>query len=166
MAHKTKDCMERPRSKGARFTNKNIAADEKVEDIDLVTYDAKRDRWNGYNADEWTRQAERFEKVAELRAEIRKKELLERKFEEAEAKGAAADDGEAPDDADIDGQLQAEEDKVAEEEMDGFAKVEKRVRTAGGGSTGTVRNLRIREDTAKYLLNLDTNSGEGGRARL
>lgn len=40
----------------------------------------------------------------------------------------------------------------------GFAKVEKRVRTAGGGSTGSVRNLRIREDTAKYLLNLDTNS--------
>lgn len=41
----------------------------------------------------------------------------------------------------------------------GFAKIEKRVRTAGGGSTGSVRNLRIREDTAKYLLNLDTNSG-------
>lgn len=39
-----------------------------------------------------------------------------------------------------------------------FAKVEKRVRTTGGGSTGTVRNLRIREDTAKYLLNLDVNS--------
>ncbi|KAL4653021.1 hypothetical protein ACB092_01G271900 [Castanea dentata] len=39
-----------------------------------------------------------------------------------------------------------------------FAKVEKRVRTTSGGSTGTVRNLRIREDTAKYLLNLDVNS--------
>lgn len=30
MSHKTKDCMERPRNKGARWTNKNIAADEKV----------------------------------------------------------------------------------------------------------------------------------------
>lgn len=105
MAHKTKDCMERPRQKGARFTNKNIAADEKVggvlkgqagktemahsyvarggtaasdsqaryplhshnthmsapqvEDIELVGFDAKRDRWNGYNPDEWTKQAER-----------------------------------------------------------------------------------------------------------
>ncbi|KAJ7977244.1 Pre-mRNA-splicing factor SLU7-like protein [Quillaja saponaria] len=28
----------------------------------------------------------------------------------------------------------------------------------GGGSTGTVRNLCIREDTEKYLLNLDVNS--------
>ena len=36
----------------------------------------------------------------------------------------------------------------------GYGKVEKRVRTTGGGATGSVRNLRIREDTAKYLLNL------------
>ena len=40
----------------------------------------------------------------------------------------------------------------------GFAKVEKRVRTTAGGASGSVRNLRIREDTAKYLLNLDTAS--------
>lgn len=40
----------------------------------------------------------------------------------------------------------------------GYGKVEKRVRTTGGGATGSVRNLRIREDTAKYLLNLDPNS--------
>ncbi|KAL1225001.1 Pre-mRNA-splicing factor SLU7-A [Cardamine amara subsp. amara] len=39
-----------------------------------------------------------------------------------------------------------------------LAKVEKRVRTTGGGSTGTVRDLRIREDNAKYQLNLDVNS--------
>ena len=40
----------------------------------------------------------------------------------------------------------------------GFGQVEKRVRTTGGGASGTVRNLRIREDTPKYLLNLDPNS--------
>ena len=40
----------------------------------------------------------------------------------------------------------------------GFGEVKKRLRTPGGGATGTVRNLRIREDTAKYLLNLDMNS--------
>ena len=32
------------------------------------------------------------------------------------------------------------------------------MRTTAGGSTGSVRNLRIREDIAKYLLNLDVNS--------
>jgi len=36
--------------------------------------------------------------------------------------------------------------------------VTKRVRTAGGGASMTVRNLRIREDTAKYLRNLDLSS--------
>lgn len=30
MTHKTKDCLERPRQKGAKWTNKNIAPDEKV----------------------------------------------------------------------------------------------------------------------------------------
>ena len=51
-----------------------------------------------------------------------------------------------------------DEDKLAEEEQTEFTKVKKAVRTTGGGATGTVRNLRIREDTAKYLLNLDPKS--------
>lgn len=147
MSHKTKDCMERPRSKGAKWTNKNIAADEKVQDIKLKSFEAKRDRWNGYTPDEWVKQAEKFEKIAEIRKGVRQKELLERKFK-----------GELEEGADVDGALQREEDKFEEEEEGGFAKVERRVRSAGGGSTGTVRNLRIREDTAKYLLNLDTES--------
>lgn len=36
--------------------------------------------------------------------------------------------------------------------------MEKRVRTTGGGASGSVRNLRIREDTAKYLYNLNPES--------
>lgn len=146
MSHKTKDCMERPRTKGARWTNKNIAPDEKVEDFELRTFDAKRDRWNGYNGEEWVKQAERFERVEQMRAEVRRKELLERKL-----KGEVEEE-------EVEGEMGKEEAKIDETEDAGFAKVEKRVRTAGGGSTGSVRNLRIREDTAKYLLNLDTNS--------
>jgi hypothetical protein len=53
MSHKTKDCLERPRSKGARWTGKNIAADDKVEDITMVGFESKRDRWNGYDAKEY-----------------------------------------------------------------------------------------------------------------
>ena len=34
--------MERPRQKGAKWTNKHIAPDEKVEDIKLETYEARR----------------------------------------------------------------------------------------------------------------------------
>jgi len=141
--------MERPRSKGAKWTNKSIAADEKVQDIHLAGFEAKRDRWNGYSAEDWTRQAEAFEKVTELRRQLRQKEFLEGKFADEEGAAAVA--------AEIDGSLEDEEDKVLEEEEGGFAKVEKRVR-ASGAASGTVRNLRIREDTAKYLLNLDLES--------
>ena len=167
MSHKTKDCMDRPRAKGARWTNKNIAADEKVQDINVVSFDAKRDRWNGYAAEEWTKQAEKFEKVSEMRAEVRRKELLEQKFKGGDEKedddGDDGDDDKLPPAAAAAAALaqeeedKEEEDKVFEEEETGFATIEKRVR-ASGAATGTVRNLRIREDTAKYLLNLDLES--------
>lgn len=149
--------MERPRSKGARWTNKFIAADEKVEDINLGGFEAKRDRWNGYDAAEWAKQAEKFDKIAEIRKELRQQELLEKKFkgnlkEEDLEDGGAGTDSE-DEDADHD-----EEDKIGDTEEADFAKVERRVRSQGGAATGSVRNLRIREDTAKYLLNLDIDS--------
>ncbi|MBA0570763.1 hypothetical protein Golob_004375, partial [Gossypium lobatum] len=114
MTHDAKSCMERPRKKGAKWTNMHIAPDEKIETFEL-DYDGKRDRWNGYDASTYARVIERYE-------------------------------------------ARVDEAKVDESKQMDFAKVEKRVRTTGGGSTGTVRNLRIREDTAKYLLNLDVNS--------
>lgn len=55
MSHKTKDCMDRPRNKGAKWTNKHIAADEKVEEIDFGDFDTKRDRWNGYDPESYTK---------------------------------------------------------------------------------------------------------------
>lgn len=58
--------MERPRAKGAKWTNKHIAADEKVEDIQLETYEARRDRWNGYDAAEYARVMERCATAAHL----------------------------------------------------------------------------------------------------
>ena len=47
--------MERPRARGAKWTKKHIAADEKIEQISLESFDAKRDRWNGYDATEYGR---------------------------------------------------------------------------------------------------------------
>jgi pre-mRNA-processing factor SLU7 len=59
MTHKLKDCLERPRNKGAKWTNKGIAADELIEDVQLSSYDARRDRWNGYDASEYVRVIDR-----------------------------------------------------------------------------------------------------------
>jgi pre-mRNA-processing factor SLU7 len=45
MGHKVADCLERPRAKGAKWTNKNIAADDKIQEISIVGFDSKRDRY-------------------------------------------------------------------------------------------------------------------------
>ena len=48
MTHNAKTCIERPRKIGAKFTGKNIGQDETITEAQLG-YEAKRDRWNGYN---------------------------------------------------------------------------------------------------------------------
>ncbi|XP_057475093.1 pre-mRNA-splicing factor SLU7-like [Actinidia eriantha] len=154
MTHTTKSCMDRPRKVGAKWTDKNIAPDEKIETFEL-DYDGKRDRWNGYDAASYAYVIERYEARDEARKKYRKDQQLQ-KLEEKNG-SQNGEDG-VSDDEDNEDALKVDEAKVDESKQMDFAKVEKRVRTTGGGSTGTVRNLRIREDTAKYLLNLDVNS--------
>lgn len=55
MSHVTKDCLERPRARGAKWTNKNIAADDKIETIEFDGWETKRDRWNGFDAKDYER---------------------------------------------------------------------------------------------------------------
>ncbi|KAG9254146.1 Pre-mRNA splicing Prp18-interacting factor-domain-containing protein [Emericellopsis atlantica] len=120
MTHKAKDCLSRPRAKGAKHTGKDIQADEIVQDVRLG-WDAKRDRWNGYDAKDYRNVVEDFNQMEELRKKARKP-----------GEGDTAED----------------EDKYAEE--NDMSKHQ---------STAT-RQLRLREDTAKYLLNLDTESAK------
>ncbi|KAL5220989.1 hypothetical protein ABZP36_025702 [Zizania latifolia] len=154
MTHDKKSCMERPRNVGAKWTNISIAPDEKVESFEL-DFDGKRDRWNGYDPSTYTRVIADYE----AREEARKKYLKEQQLKKLEEKdGEDGEENVASEEEDEEDGLKIDEAKVDESAQMDFAKVEKRVRTTGGGSTGTVRNLRIREDTAKYLLNLDVNS--------
>lgn len=144
MTHATKDCVERPRAKGAKFTNKHIAADEKVESIDLESFDAKRDRWNGYDAEAYSTVMDRYERLEALREANRKQAELQSRFEgDGEGEGEATRVDEAKE-VDEDQYEAGDEDKIGDEQEAGFAKVEKRVRTNAGGATGSVRNLRIR----------------------
>ncbi|CAM8973822.1 unnamed protein product [Rhodiola kirilowii] len=152
MTHYSKGCTERPRKVGAKWTNKHIALDEKIETFELDYYDGKRDRWNGYETATYARVVENYE----ARDEARRKHLKEERLNKLEDKNNnnPGEDAKGADSSED----EEDEAKVDETKQMDFAKVEKRVRTTGGGSTGTVRNLRIREDTAKYLLNLDVNS--------
>ena len=134
MTHDKKSCMERPRTVGAKWTNMQIAPDEKVESFEL-DYDGKRDRWNGYDASTYTRVIAEYE----AREEARKKYLKEQQLKKLEEKNGNQDDNDVGSDEDTEDGLKIDEAKVDESNQMDFAKVEKRVRTTGGGSTGTVR---------------------------
>ncbi|CAB3254426.1 unnamed protein product [Arctia plantaginis] len=134
MTHKKKDCLDRPRKIGAKFTNAGIAADEFAQPNLTLSYDGKRDRWNGYDPSQHKAIIEEYQKVEDAKRELRAKNL-------EEDPTATEDDDNAEED----------EDKYVDEvDMPG-TKVDSKQRI-------TVRNLRIREDTAKYLRNLDPNS--------
>ncbi|KAM7474375.1 hypothetical protein LguiB_021618 [Lonicera macranthoides] len=152
MTHDAKSCLERPRKLGAKWRSKSIAPDEKIETFDL-DYGGKRVRWNEYDTASYARVIERYEAKDEARRKFLKERQLKKLEEQKNNQNGEDSDVKENEDA-----LKVDEAKVDESKHMDFAKVEKRVRTTGGGSTGTVRNLRIREDTAKYLLNLDVNS--------
>ncbi|CAO3630833.1 unnamed protein product [Cunninghamella echinulata] len=150
ISHKTRDCVERPRKKGARWTGKNIQADEIVQDVDL-DWDEKRDRWNGYDPKEHDKVIEEYNKIEEARRAAKATELDKQgpttttELKKLAKKGGSEDqNGEEDDDDDDD-------DKYADQADMPGQHVNQKTRT-------TIRNLRIREDTAKYLLNLDTES--------
>ena len=135
LTHKTKDCLSRPRAKGARWTGKDIQADEKVQDVDL-SWDAKRDRWNGYDAEQYRNVTEEWEEL----------DNLKRKWKSGEAEW----DGKRALTEDAGGRSEGEEEEAKYAEESDMGRQQ---------STAT-RNLRLREDTAKYLLNLDLDSAK------
>ena len=134
MTHRTKECLSRPRAKGARWTGKDIQADEVVQDVELG-WDAKRDRWNGYDAQEYRNVTEEFEELERLKRRRKDNGVKEERQGLIEAGDKEQD-------------LGREDAKYAEETDMGRQQ-----------STAT-RNLRLREDTAKYLLNLDLDSAK------
>lgn len=124
--------MERPRKVGAKYSGANIAPDEFVQRNLSLSYDGKRDRWSGYDPSDHKEIIEEFQKVEDAKRQLRAEKL--------NANESCDDDDEDKD-----------EDKYVDEvDMPG-TKVDSKQRI-------TVRNLRIREDTAKYLRNLDPNS--------
>jgi pre-mRNA-processing factor SLU7 len=58
MTHKAKDCCEKPRKIGAKFNPKDIAPDEVIKELRL-DFDGTRDRWNGYDPEEYGKIVER-----------------------------------------------------------------------------------------------------------
>jgi len=162
LTHKQRDCVERPRAKGAKLTGRAIAPDEKVQSVEL-DYEGKHDRYNGYDPASYARVVERYDKVEALKQQRLKEKELERTFRREQKAKARAEGGDVSADSDDEAAAAAEEEedddeRLADADNAEFGQVTRRVRSAGGGASSSVRNLRIREDTAKYLLNLDVRS--------
>jgi len=185
--HTKKDCVERPRLVSARQNGKNLMPDEYISDLKL-DWDGKRDRWNGYQPEDYKKVIEEWESVEGERRRVKAAEMEERaKLKErmkaqkkalkkkrkqrrkqlrrqAEGKESGtdtdvdSDTGDSDTDTDTDSDSEASDDEDLGEKMRDFDKSSSTVAAKDDKLRTTTRNLRIREDTAKYLLNLDVNS--------
>ncbi|KAH8414464.1 hypothetical protein KR215_006947 [Drosophila sulfurigaster] len=132
MTHKRKDCLERPRKVQAKYAESIVVHDEHIVSDASINYDEKRDRWSSYDPANHREIIEEYEKVEEAKRQLKAEKLKN------------------DPDAEISDEEGNEDKYVDEVDMPG-TKVDSKQRI-------TVRNLRIREDTAKYLRNLDPNS--------
>ncbi|OCH95147.1 hypothetical protein OBBRIDRAFT_746227 [Obba rivulosa] len=155
ITHKKQDCMERPRKRGAKFTNRDIAPDEVIQDV-ATGYDAKRDRWNGYDPAEHRRVYEEYEAIEAARQKLREEEIDKQTTTDLAAVRKVAKAGKEKGESHDDDFGSSDEE---DEDQDKYAEAADAVGQKLDTKTRiTVRNLRIREDTAKYLINLDPSS--------
>lgn len=155
--HAEKDCLERPRKVKAKYSGKNFSQDEQVIATRKDDYDSKRDRWDGYDPAMYSQVVEEHQALEEARRKLREEEIdktTDLKTVEKVAKAGKGKKKAAADDDDF-GSSDESDDDVEERYAEGADAVGQKVDTK---TRITVRNLRIREDTAKYLLNLDVDS--------
>lgn len=156
MTHKKADCLERPRKVGAKWSGRDIVADEILQPNNVTQdWDAKRDLWDGFDTANYKKTVEEYEALEEARRKLREEEidkttdLKDVKKVARAGKGAkkrAEDDFGSSDESEDDDDLKyADGANAVGQKLDAKTRV-------------TVRNLRIREDTAKYLRNLDIGS--------
>lgn len=134
ITHKSKDCLERPRKRGAKWSGKEIRPDEYVKEAQL-DFEGKRDRWAGYDPEQY----ESFVKDWEEKEAIEAEKIELQKEAKKHVDGADHDDDDDDDYTDSDSELDKEDELGVEQQVK---------------ARMTVRNLRLREDTAKYLKNL------------
>jgi pre-mRNA-processing factor SLU7 len=148
--------LERPRKRGAKFTNKDIAADEIIQEV-ASGYDAKRDRWNGYDPSEHKKVYEEYQAIEVARQKLREEAIDKQTTTDLAEVRKVAKAGKTEGGKDKDDDFGSSEDE--DEDADKYAESADAVGQKLDTKTRiTVRNLRIREDTAKYLLNLDPSS--------
>jgi len=156
----------KPQIRSTRTGNRSdiAAVQDKKE-----TFDSKRDKYHGYELGSFnTKITAKFEEREAIRRKIREEGGGSSEGDDGNDKerddGGRKDDGEPGGGGDI--SSDSDDDGLSDDEFhqrDEDAKVLTTRLARQGGVGGaqmkvTARNLRIREDTAKYLRNLDPNS--------
>lgn len=125
---------ERPRIRMTKAGNRTISVAGKA------TYDSKRDAYHGYDNDSHNvKLSKKYDERDAIRAKLREQDKDDRGSDNSE-------------DSD---------DEFVQRDEDAKVMTTRLARQGGVGGAQmkvTARNLRIREDTAKYLRNLDPNS--------
>ena len=161
--NKTERFAKNPRIRITKTGNRSFQVDHALHGKE--TYDSKRDKYHGFQVQQHQ------ERVREMHAEreaIRRKLRTSKQKEddmegEGESKGVKKkDDASADSDSDCDSDAGSDsEDEFVQKDEDDRGFTSRLARQGGVGGAQmkvTARNLRIREDTAKYLRNLDPNS--------
>ncbi|SOV21612.1 pre-mRNA-splicing factor SLU7, putative [Plasmodium sp. DRC-Itaito] len=187
VAHKEKDCLERTRKKKVNFMKYDN------EDFICVTqdlgYDGNRDRWVGYNVNNFDYIYKEYEKIVEEKKK-RKAEDLKKQYEKKSIKKKKIhgnnknddnddnnnDNNDNNDDNNVDNnddnndddEKSSSESENLDESFNEDNKLKADTMDTQNSTINTInkneknrniaRNLRIREDTAKYLYNLSLNS--------
>lgn len=135
MSHAKRDCFHRPRARLAKYSGEDIQADELVEDVHLG-WDAKRDRWLGFDPRDYAGMMAQRERMNEARR------VLVEKAAGGDKEGTEGEEGALTKKAGDDGTRYTEDTELGVSRKNGAA------------------DLRMREDTARYLVNLDTDSAK------
>jgi pre-mRNA-processing factor SLU7 len=152
-----------------RFTktgNRAVFLGQDDEDVGQETYDSKRDKYHGFEVDSHQialkeKYEEREALRKQLRAEQQKKTEDEKKKLLTDAQKTTSDGDDSDSDYDSDRNDSDSDDEFVLRDTDAKVHTSRLARQGGVGGAQmkvTARNLRIREDTAKYLRNLDANS--------
>ena len=181
LTHKKKDCCERPRRRGAKYTKNNFKPDEFLEEINY-DFEGKRDRWNGYEPSMEIRRIKEFEKFQELRKKIRMEKIKNNNLCESEKKKILKDedlevDFSSDEENNIPASFKEIISKIADEDNNEFEddvkkyfeeykiknnnELPKKVSDIPKNiliKISKSKSLRIGEDISKYLLTLAENS--------
>eukprot|EP00519_Triparma_laevis_P007417 CAMPEP_0182508682 /NCGR_PEP_ID=MMETSP1321-20130603/25476_1 /TAXON_ID=91990 /ORGANISM="Bolidomonas sp., Strain RCC1657" /LENGTH=482 /DNA_ID=CAMNT_0024714795 /DNA_START=74 /DNA_END=1519 /DNA_ORIENTATION=- len=145
----------RPSNGRVKATKVNATLSTATGEHGKLDYASKRDKYYGYDNEDYKGTVRRYEEREELRRKIREEEKQKQKLLKTSTEGEAT----TKKDTEFSDSDDSEDDEEIDKEGQTFTTRLGRQGGVGGAQMKvTARNLRIREDTAKYLRNLDPNS--------